>query len=66
MKLSGKSNFFGATEVNIKLPQGEFIVSDGYNITVVRGVEKNFDCIEAYSGDEQVEVKLTEEGIIFW
>lgn len=66
LKLSGKSNFFGATEVNIKLPQGEFIVSDGYNITVVRGVEKNFDCIEAYSGDEQVEVKLTEEGIIFW
>ena len=66
LKLSGKSNFFGATEVNIKLPQGEFIVSDGYNITVVRGVEKNFDCIEAYSGDEHVEVKLTEEGIIFW
>lgn len=66
LSLSGESNYFGATEVNIKLPQNEFIVSDGYNITVVRGVEENFDCIEAYSGDKKVEIKLTEEGIIYW
>ncbi len=57
-KLSGKSNFFRITELNIELPQGEFIVSDGYNITVVRDVWDGFECIEAYSGDKQIEIKF--------
>lgn len=64
-KLSGKSNFFRITELNIELPQGEFIVSDGYNITVVRDVWDGFDCIEAYSGDKQIDVKLEKTDKIF-
>ena len=63
LELSGKSNFFGITELNIELPQRDFIVSDSYNITVVRDVLDGFDCVEAYSGDEQVNVKITKEGV---
>ena len=75
LKLSGKSNFFGIRRENLKhIPMNakcptfkihfiSIIVSDSYNITVVRDVLDGFDCVEAYSGDEQVNVKITKEGV---
>ncbi len=64
-ELMGEYNFFEITEMKLLLPEDKSANSDDYSLTIVRNVYDGFDKIEAFSGDEKVNIKLEKTDIDF-